>query len=524
MRVAAIDVGTNSVHLMVAEIAADGSWTVVEKARQQIELGANGLGDNRIQPDAYQRGLDAMIAFKQVIDGLNVTSVNCAATSAVREAENGDDWCRAVREQAGIRVRTISGAEEGRLIHLGARADLDFSRGRVLLMDLGGGSTEFILCDSEGTQVVESIPAGHIRLADAFHKTEPIQKDDYASLKSNIKAVLKPLYRRVGKRDFYTLVGTSGTLRCLAMMATLARGDEAPEHSHGLVLHLSELEILVKQLKSSTFEEILAIPGMDPRRKRTITAGAVFVRQVMRAYELDELVTSERSLRDGLIVDWMLRHRPEIDLMASVPDPRERSVQRLLDRYGAPDHHAEHVHEFAWVLFDGLAPIHRLGFVERELLGHAARIHDIGHHISGKQHNKHGQYLIRHTRMHGFTAPEIAILGNIVRYHRGSKPKAHHAEFTALSEANRKVVRVLAGILRVADALDRSHTRTIEAVGVELGNGVIRLHARAARAAHLERWAIQRRTDLLESALRQDIRVAIDQGPPEVPSSEPSNP
>lgn len=512
MRVAAIDVGTNSVHLLVADVHLDGTWTIVEKAREQVELGANGLDQNRISPRAFERGMQAMRNFRDAIRSLTVSDVHCAATSAVREAENGEDWCRAVREETGIRVRAVSGAEEGHLIYLGARTDLDFSRGRVLLVDLGGGSTEFILCDSERTNHVESLPLGHIRLAEAFHRSDPMGKDEYERLKSHVKETLRPVTTAVRARDFTTLVGTSGTLRCLALMATLARGEPTPHHAHGLVLRRDDIEQLVKRLRSSTFAQLATIPGMDPKRQRTITVGAVLVRQVMRSWDAKELVTSERSLRDGLINDWILRNRPEIDLMASVPDPRERSIRRLLVRFGGGhEAHGEVVRKLALQLFDDLAPIHRLGFVERELLSHAARVHDIGHHISGKNHNKHGQYLIRHTRLHGFTMPEIGVLGNIVRYHRGSKPKTQHGEFAALSVRDRRVVRVLAGILRLADGLDRSHTQPVTDVRAELGDGVLKIEALAHAEAHLERWAVKPRKDLLESTLRQEVRVVVRQ-------------
>ncbi|MEZ4316117.1 MAG: Ppx/GppA phosphatase family protein [Myxococcota bacterium] len=513
MRVAAIDVGTNSVHLLVADVGLDGSWTLVEKARKQVELGANGLSQNVIAPSAFERGLDAMLEFRDAARSLGVEDIHCAATSAVRESQNGEDWVHAVREHTGIRVRTITGREEGRLIYLGIRSDLDFSLGKVMLMDLGGGSTEFIVCDSERPTVIESLPLGHIRLADRFHRTDPMSKADYDALKSHIKAVLKPLVSSVKGKDFHTLVGTSGTLRTLAMMATLARGDGQPEHAHGLVLTRDDIDALVKKLRQTTFEGLLSIPGIDPRRQRTITAGALLVRQVMRAFDQASMITSERSLRDGLIVDWVMRNRPEIDLMGSMPDPRARSIKRLMDRYGADPTHAALVERLSMQLFDGLAPIHRMGFSEREMLGYAAQVHDIGHHISGKNHNKHAQYLIRNTQMHGFTAPEVDVLGNLVRYHRGGKPKATHLEFNALSADDRQRVRVLAGILRLADSLDRSHEGVVQSLDVELGDGVVRITAHASTEAHLERWAASRRTDLLSSALRQEVRIVTKTDP-----------
>ncbi|MCA9491093.1 MAG: Ppx/GppA family phosphatase [Myxococcales bacterium] len=507
MRIGAIDVGTNSVHLLVADIHGDGTWDVVEKDRIQVELGAGGLDVHKLSPAAWQRGLDAMKRFAEAARTLDVEDIHCAATSAVREAENGADWCREVRNATGVHVRVIPGREEGRLIYLGARADLDFTRGRVLLMDLGGGSTELISCDSESPVTIESLPLGHIRLTEEF--PAPLTKDDLNRLRQRIKAELKPLLNEIKPRSVATLVGTSGTLRLLARMATMARGDRMPEHSHGLVLYRGELDTLVRQLRSTPADQLGSLPGMDPRRQRTITAGAVLVQQVMRAFDKSRLVTSERSLRDGLIVDWILHNRPEIDLLSSVPDPRDRSIQRLMDRFGADPVHAKTVQERSLELFDALAPLHRLGFVERRVLGCAARVHDIGHYIGGASHNKHGAYLIRNSRLHGFTAPEIDLLALVVRYHRGGKPKPEHPEMATLSPDDQQKVRVLAGILRVADGLDRSHSQPVSRIEVELGDGRVLLRAFAVKEAHLERWATERRKDLLESALRQDVRVEV---------------
>lgn len=511
MRVGAIDVGTNSIHLLVADVHGDGTWDVVEKDRIQVELGSGGEDMSRLSEAAWKRGVDAMTSFAEACRSLGVEDVHCAATSAVREAENGADWCREVRTLTGVHVRVISGREEGRLIYLGTRTDVDFTLGRALLMDLGGGSTEFIHCDSETPLVIESLPLGHIRLTKEHHGLDT--KEGYQDLKRRVKGELTHLTSKVKARAFHTLVGTSGTLRTLARMATLARGDRTPAHAHGLVLGRSELEALVRQLRQTPREAISDIPGMDPKREHTITAGAILTLQVMRAFDQDQLVTSEKSLRDGLVADWILKNRPEIDLLSSVPDPRERSIQRLINRFNADPAHADAVSGFAVQLFDALAPLHRLGFPERELLAHAARIHDIGHYIGGASHNKHGAYLVRHSRLPGFLTPEIEMLATLVRYHRGGKPKPEHPEMRALGPEDQKRVRLLSGILRVADALDRSHAQPLDHIDIELRDGRILIMGHSAEAAHLEHWAVERRKVLLQSALRQEVVYEVRTDP-----------
>ena len=507
MRVGAIDVGTNSIHLLIADVHPDGGWTVVEKARRQVELGADGMGENRLDDAAFARGLEAMEFFAEAARSHDVEEIHCAATSAVREAKNGAEWCRVVRERTGIRVRVITGQEEGRLIFLGARSDLDFSRGKVLLMDLGGGSTEFILADSERPHVIESVPLGHIRLADRYHREDPMSGDAYEQLCLRVRAELGPLAKRVKGSDFRTLVGTAGTIRCLARVATLARGDQLPPHESGLLLRDTELDRIIKEFRTSTLEQIKNTPGVDPKRQRTLTVGATLVREAMRVLPKRVLVTSERSLRDGLIVDWVVRNRPELELLENLPNPRDRSIRHLLDRYGDRPEHGVYVQKHALALFDALAPIHRLGYPEREMLGYASLVHDIGHHISGASHNIHGEYLIRHTKMHGFTAPEIDFLAALVRYHRGTKPKTSHPTFDALNERDQASVPILAGMLKLADAMDRSHEQVVEHMHIESGDGIVRITARGRAPMHMERWSVEDRKDLLETALHQQLRV-----------------
>lgn len=507
MRVGAIDVGTNSIHLLIADVHTDGTWSVVEKQRRQVELGAGGLEQNRLDEAAFARGLEAMEFFAEAARSHDVEAIHCAATSAVREAKNGAEWCRTVRERTGIRVRVITGQEEGRMIYLGARSDLDFSRGKVMLMDLGGGSTEFILADSERPHVIESLPLGHIRLADKYHYDDPMSEEAYDLLRARVRHDLEPLGKRVKGTDFRTLVGTAGTIRCLARIATLARGDQLPPHGSGLLLRDTELDRIIQLFRTSTLEQIRATPGVDPKRQRTLTVGATLVREVMRVLRKRVLVTSERSLRDGLIVDWILRNRPELDLLENLPNPRDRSIRHLMSRYGAHPEHGAYVQKHALALFDALAPIHRLGYPEREMLGYASLVHDIGHHISGASHNIHGEYLIRHTKMHGFTAPEIDFLAALVRYHRGSKPKLSHPTFASLNERDQVAVPILAGILKLADAMDRSHEQVVERMEIESGDGIVRITAHGQAPMHMERWSVEDRKDLLETALQQQLRV-----------------
>lgn len=509
MRVAAVDVGTNSIHLLVADVAADGRITPVEKAREQVMLGAGGIGHHHIAPDAFARGVEALRRFKVAADSHECEDVHAAATSAVREASNGQEFCETVKGETGIHVRQVSGADEARLIYLGVRADLDFSRGRVLIFDVGGGSTEFILAEPGGPLLTLSLPLGHIRLAESHAAGPAFNAEARRAMKRQVRAALDELKARVRPEDVGQVVGTSGTVRTLARIATLARGDALPAHGSGLVASRKDVERFLEQAEQADGDALAAIPGMDSRRLATLPAGAVIVREVLKAIGAAELVTSDRSLRDGLIVDWIERHRPEIDLQRTVLDPRERSVLRAVQRFCPDETHARYVADLTLQLFDGLAPMHKLPATDRALAWSAAMLHDIGHHIAGRSHHKHGQYLLKHIRMPGFTAPELAVLSNVVRYHSRSRPKPHHEDYAALSDEDRRRVDVLAGIVRIADALDRSHDQPVTALSIHRTRRAIRLDATMREGGELELWAFQQRHDLLDKALSREVQLRV---------------
>lgn len=528
MRVAAIDIGTNSAHLVVADVRADGGITVVQKTREQIELGRGGLQHHRITPDAMERALATLGRFRHTMDLLGVETVVAAATSAMREAQNGSELCHQIREATGIHVHVISGVDEARYIWLGARHTLDQADGVSLLVDIGGGSVELVWCDPARITAAHSLPLGHLRTLEQFVRTDPPTEEEIQAIRRHTRTLLEPVVAEAAAVRIGAAVGTSGSIRTLGRMATLLRGDAPTPHDHGLVLHRAELKKILASLLETRSSRLEEIPGMDARRKTTLPAAAAVLYQVMKSLGIDSLSTSESALREGLLQEWIEQHRPELALTAIEASPRTRSVLHLLARYGADRAHCDHVQRLALDLFDGLEPLHGLGADSRQLLGYAALVHDIGHHIDARNHHRHGEYLILNTPMPGFTAPEVALLGHLVRYHRG-RPKRTHAAWQALARPQQRQVEVLSALLRVADALDRSHHQPVQSVTVEIDVAPtsqadrepvatprsVTLHVRAREEAFLERWACERRLDALSELLGLPTRLdfAPDVGP-----------
>lgn len=517
MRVAAIDIGTNSVHLVVADVGPDGAFTVIEKSRSQVELGRGGLGTNRIAPDAVDRAVTALEAFAKTTEVLGVEAITVAATSAVREAKNGDAFCDRVTAATGFHVRVVSGVDEARLVWLGARALIDPQNSPAMLIDIGGGSVELVIARPDQMVAAYSLPLGHLRTSERFLRSDPPTYDEIGLLRKHVRALLRGPLADARTGQIRAVIGTSGSIRTLGRMATLGRGEAVPVHDHGLILHRGELKRLLERFRDVKAARLGDLPGMDPRRRATLPAAAAVLYQVLKSFGLETVTTSELALREGLLNEWIATHRPELALTAVQTSPRMRAVLRLMERYNTDRAHAEHVRDLALNLFDGLAAVHGLAADSRDLLEWAALVHDIGHHIDSQDHNRHGEYLVAHTPMTGFNAPEVAVLAAIVRYHRGATPKVEHRGFGALSRANQQRVQLLSAILRLADGLDRSHNQPVRKLSVraqfEPGTPIT-VVVDAPFGTFLERWAAERRTGPLAKVTGRQVIVEMDTATP----------
>jgi len=318
----------------------------------------------------------------------------------------------------------------------------------------------------------------------------------------------------VRKRGFDLVVGTSGTILALGRLAaTLENGGE-PEALHHLPVGQPSLARLRRRLAGMSLAERQRYPGLERRRADLIVPGAILVDTLLSRLQAPSLTLCEWSLREGLLIDFMRSHRRDLARAAACPDVRRRSVAELVERFVDDGAHGRHVAELAQSLFDGTRTLHRLGPRERDLLEAAALLHDIGHRIGHSRHHKHSYYLIRHGGLRGFEPLEIEILANVARYHRRGLPRKQHEGFAALPAEARRTVRVLAGVLRVADALDRSHRRPVRRLRVVTAGRAVQVRCEVTGNAELEGWGVARRADLLEKILGRPVRFDWQAGRP----------
>jgi exopolyphosphatase/guanosine-5'-triphosphate,3'-diphosphate pyrophosphatase len=512
MRIAAIDIGTNSIHMIVAEVRPDLSFEVIDREKEMVRLGAGGLDGRALSDAAMVPALRVLTKFKRLIDSLRVDEIRAAATSAIREAPNGGDFLAAFKRETGIRARVITGATEARLLHQAAMYGIDAGRGRAVVIDLGGGSTEITLGTATAVQISRSFKLGSIRLTEQFVKSDPLAAAHERRLVKYIRTRVDAFLGEVKDAGFERVVGTSGTTLALAQVAFATAGRSTTTGLHHRSLSSADLHRTRKLLVSLNLSKRLRLPGLDPRRADLIVAGAILLDTLVRRLGAEEITLCEFALREGLILDYVRRHQERIARAESFPDIRRRSVVELAERCRYAPPHAQQVTRLALSLFDQVRTVQEVPDRAREWLEYAALLHDIGDHISYAGHHRHSYYLIQHGGLRGFEPDEIEAIGLIARYHRRGAPKKTHADYAALPSPVRDAVRVAAAVLRVAECLDRSHAQVVDSVELQDRGDAAALVVTAHDNVELEAWAAERQLAPLEKAIGRHIRVEIAGG------------
>ncbi len=519
MRLAAIDIGTNSIHMIVVQVRPDFSFEVIDREKDMVRLGAGGLGGQRLTDTAIAAGLATMSKFKRLAESHDVDEIIAAATSATREATNGGDFLAAVAEATGIHARVITGVEEARLIHLAAAYGVDLAGGTGVVIDIGGGSVEITRGTAGATTHARSFKMGVLRLSERFVRTDPLDARDQRRLARHILQQADPYLAQIRKRGFTRVIGTSGTILSLgALAASQERGGDIPDDVRNLRVSARSINRLRKVLTAADLQERLAIPGMDPRRADLSVAGIVLIDTLLTQLGTSEITLCDLALREGLILDYVQQHRGHITRVDEYPDVRRRSTVELAERCRYDARHAAQVTRLALSLFDQLQSRLGLGTREREWLEYASMLHDIGMMISHENHHKHAYYLVTNGGLRGFEPEEVAAIALLARYHRNGTPKKSHDEYRDLPAPIRRAVKKLAAFLTLAESLDRSHAEVVSAVEVvEDGDhapATVRVHARGD--AELELWAAQRHLAPLAALLGRELRIERATGSPSV--------
>jgi exopolyphosphatase/guanosine-5'-triphosphate,3'-diphosphate pyrophosphatase len=510
--VAAIDIGTNSFHLLVARPTANGRFEVLDREKEVVRLGA-GSGDmKRLEPEAVERGVAALARFRRIADSFGA-EVHAVATSAVREAENRNEFLIRAQTEADVWVDVISGLEEARLIHLGVIQAVPVFDQQVLVVDIGGGSTEFAVGRGGELLGARSLKLGAIRITERFFAREPVKKRALVEARTFIRSYLQPVTRLLGRLGgFEVAVGSSGTILSAAEMIRARRGDEPVRQMGNSTFTVEELSEVGLDLASRPrVVDRLAVPGLDARRADIILGGVMILEQAMKALGIKEMILSDYALREGVLLD-VLRRRSAGEL-GHLRDLRYESVLHLANLTPDERAHCERIAALALQLFEGTRDLHGLHDDCEEWLEAAALLCNVGLIISHDRHHLHSYYVIRNSELlSGFTDHEIELIALVARYHRKSAPKSRHEEYARLSPGDQQTVRVLAGLLRIAAGLDRTRSGTVTGVRAQWGlpGSPVRLlvDTDGAGDPELELYSARSRQDLLAEAL--GVAVEID--------------
>ncbi|MCX5761224.1 MAG: Ppx/GppA phosphatase family protein [Gemmatimonadetes bacterium] len=509
-RIAAIDIGSNSIRQIIADVSPTGAIRVIDEMKAAPRLQTGLLETGALGEEPMRLALEALGRMAALAKQIGCKRVDAVATSAVRGASNGAAFLRQIKEQTGLRVRMLEGEEEARLAFRSALAHFDLGRGRAIVMDIGGGSLEFALAAEGIVERYVSLPFGAVRLTEEFLRDRPTPK----GIRKLRKAVREELRETIPVHDWRgaEVIGSGGTFTNLAGMFLARQGVRVAHSVHGTRMPWHEIEHILEMLQELTPAERLSVPGLNAGRADIIVAGLAVAAEVCSRVEPRTFVASAYGIREGLLLD-IARVTP---VVSDPGEARERSVREFAERCHFEEPHARQVQRLAMQLFDAIGSRIGCSPADRGILSDAALLHDVGYHINYQKHHKHSFHLIQHADFLGMTPDEQTIVAHVARYHRGSTPdRTRHEMFGKLDRSTRERIQRLAALLRVADGFDRGHSAAVLQLKVRWMDRAMRITAHPdprAKTMRLELWGANRKKELLEEMAGTPVEIVTPDG------------
>ncbi|TGK01665.1 Ppx/GppA family phosphatase [Leptospira semungkisensis] len=502
---AAIDLGTNSFHMIIVRVRENGTFEAIAREKENVRLGSGLEEGGEIDPPAFKRAIDCLKRFKLLADN-SKAEIRAVATSALREASNRSEFQAAAWKEAGIKIDVISGYEEARLIYFGILQGLPVFDKKILLIDIGGGSTEVLVGYRGDILFSKSFKLGAIRLTEKFLKSDPLDSSQIRKCKLYVEETILPFRKIIRDLRPEMIIGSSGTIQATAgiIRAMDGEAEEIPlNHYTFTSAEFRRARNLV--MESDTSKKRAKIPGFDSKRSDIIVGGILILEELFQLLDLPDLTISEFALREGIIYDTIRKweHFQDQEHSKHLDDIRQKSIHNLLVSYTRDEEYARHVAKLSLDIFDQLQPVHKLGKEEREYLEASSLLHEVGLFISHSAYHKHSYYLIRNSEaMLGFTWGEIELIALTARYHRKSAPKSKHREFQRIGGREQDIVQKLSGILRIASACNRNRQGLIETVKCQVrkNQAIFSLATKQNYDKSLELWACEEQADAFESA------------------------
>lgn len=501
-RMAAIDIGSNSIRLVVAEAQSDGRYRILDEERESTRLGRSLSSSGKLDSESMEASLDALRRFKSIAAGLGVETVQAIATCAVREASNGAEFCQRVLEQLELPIEVISAEKEAHFAFHSVRRRFDLAGKNSLLVDIGGGSTEIVLASGELIEAIYTTNLGAVRIAEKFGGGQSMAGDDFGRMQKWIDTQLKKKTDKLSMPP-HMLIGSGGTFTTLGNMVMASKGKSRLPVA-GTQLSRAELRHLIDRLRKLSVKQRREVPGLSVDRADIIVPGLAVIDRVMRRFKVNLIQVHSYGVRDGLLLSMIERMQGGEE---TVPPDEVAQIERFAIACGVELENAQHSATLAVQIYDGLCEFFGLEPADRRLLDAAARMQDVGYLINYEGHHKHSYHLIVHSRIEGFRPEELEIIANVARYHRGAEPKQKHDNFRRLSKSDQKRVQQMASILRIAGGLDRTHNQTVQSVRVTGSKKQIELIVAAAEYPEVNLWAARRRTGMFEKVFGSEMTI-----------------
>lgn len=499
-RLAAIDVGTNSIRLVVAEALREGNYRILTEEKDTARLGKDLATTGRLNPVAVERSLEALRRMKQIAAGYQVRELRVIGTCALREAADGADFCRRANQEVGLGIDVIGAEHEAHLAFSSVARAFNLDGKNVAVADIGGGSTEIILASGRVIEDVYTTPLGAVRMTDMY-----VNGQDTGDIQDLLDGIDRELRRQVKRLVFWPhlLIGSGGTFTTLAEMIMAAKGQTGLPLRGYEVTH-AEVGHLLDKLRKLPPKARRNLPGLSPDRADIILAGVAIVDSLMRRFKVNRLQIHDRGVRDGLLLSMLDQ---SFGTRSDDPHDQEAAIQRFAANCGVDLKHARQVAKLAGQIFSQIMGEAGLASSDRLLLEAAAWLQDVGYLIDYEKHHKHSYHVILHSRLAGFQPHQLELIANVARYHRGKEPKKKHDNFRRLGAKDQGRVRKLAALLRLAGGFDRSNTQQVREIIVSLTPHEIILRAVSDEPLEVDLWAARRRAAPFEKEFGRPLVI-----------------
>jgi exopolyphosphatase / guanosine-5'-triphosphate,3'-diphosphate pyrophosphatase len=505
MNLAAIDIGTNSIHMIIVKVTSKQTFEVLVQEKEMVKLGVGVFANKMLSENAFNTGIETISRYVQLADEYGVEHIITAATSATREAKNGREFLDRLIQDIGLSPQLISGKEESRLIFSAVKRAIDLQETNALVIDIGGGSTEAVIGNKDAVLFKSSMKLGVLRLLDKVGDQGILSKEKQEDLRDHIKGIAEKVLSETKSIGFSRVIGTSGSIRALGEAALLMNKKGSLSSINAETVKVKDIEKITAKLLSLPPEKRSEIPGINENRIDAIHLGGLLLVELLKLAEVKELTLSDASLREGLIVDYVEKNGQKLGDLALGSSIREKSCMLKSMKYETDILENKHVAQLALQLFDQLKEYHGMDSAARDLLYYASLIYDIGTYVNFQDYHKHSHYLILKGRLRGFNNNELYILANLARYHRKSGPKKK--KIKNLAKKDRKLVLGLSGILRIAVGLDKTKNQWVENVYCVFEDDKLTIKIFGDAGMDLEIWEAQRFSDTLSKFLGKEIEV-----------------